>query len=650
MRYKNYTKGIVLLLILSLMLCACSKPDTPNGDKQSKEEYSYALTEEQAQNYQSAVCYLLKRDGENIYRIQYTNCGVTFSDGKLNTNYNGMAVEVSSKSGEHCYPVLDLNGADSKSGFIGTVVLTDKQDEMAGWRYLLQVDTEQNKPTLVAIRQRDNGTDEDLLSGKYRDLPDFDTYIGAFFNDGTYFQPTYGDDSKPLPLSTWTATDAFTGYDFYFANGVEMNYVPLVGGDYYLMYEITDKQGNIYCSDLIPYKTEKATTQSKSEPDTTVKWAKGERQQLLLENNGVEIYLSVEKDILGNSMYALKVKNNTQNAISCGAESGLVNEIVPCTTGLSLTVEPGKFVADSIGFSFGVSDGSDELEKIESLQFAIYAKDSVTGKNVIEHQTILVDMTEAWPATKEHADFFNLTEPAMDAMAKEQILLETETVRLTLIGAGHLDSSWSNDLTMTFKLENLSQISQSVSISGVAVNGFFETMYCSETLPAGCLTYMYGSVSEYGIKDYAGNSIESLSLFVETQGQEDWMWRSVEQQWIPVTLEKSGKAISFETGTTLLESDGVKIGNRGYNEISNSWMLTLTNDSEKDVSLVVVDAATGEELNIKAKAGANQKACFEVKAPSTGSSDQLSIRINIYDFNGDVLLAEGSENVVLETK
>ena len=649
MRYKNFTKGVVLFLILSLLLCACSKPENPSKGDQTKTDYSYSLSEEQAQNYQSAVCYLLKRDGENVYRVQYSNCGVTFSDGKLNTNYDGMAVEISVPTGEHCYPVMDLNGSDNSKGYIGTVVLTDKQDNMAGWRYLLKIG-EENKPELTAIRLREEGTDEDLLSGKYNDLPDFESYIGAFITDGTYYQPTYDDSKNPLPISQWTANDAFTGYDIDLANKVEMNYVPLVGGDYYLLYEITDTQGNTYCSDFIPYKTEPAPVESKSEPDVAVKWTKGERQQLLLENNGVEVYLSVEKDVLGNSTYALKVKNSTHNAVSCRTENGLVNGIVPCTTGLSLTVEPGKFVADSIGFSFGVSDGSDELEKIESLQFDIYAKDSVTGKYIIENQTIMVDMSEAWPATKEYSDYFNLVEPAMDAMAKEQILVENDFIRLTLIAAGHLDSTWSNDLTMTFKLENLSQHSQTVSIKGAAVNDFFETMFCNEILPAGCITYMYGSISEYGIKDYVGNSIETLTLLIETQGQEDWIWRSVEQQWVPVTLEKSGKAIPFDAGTTLWESAGVKIGNRGYNEISNSWMLTLTNDSEKDVSLVVVDTATGEELDIKAKAGANQKACFEVSAPSTNSSDQFSIRIKIYDFNGETLLAEGTEDITLPKK
>lgn len=650
MGYKKYIKWLIpvavlgAVLILGLVL--------GKAERTAKSEYSYTLTQEQAQNYQSAVCYLIKREGEDMYKVQYSDCGVTYADGTLQTKYDGMAVEITCPDERAFYPVLDLKGnAGETPQYIGAFYLSNDQVLMDGWDYLLEL-KEENLPEITAMKPMGEGTAEDMLAGGYREVSRLAEYREVFYYSGILYRPVYDAEGKLLPIQNWEATDYFSGWNLNLDQSLQMHYVPLVGGEYYLLYQITDTQGNTYCSELIPYRTEPRTQGVKKEPDLSVKWENTGREQLLLESDGIALYMTVVKNFRGESKYAIKVKNNTDRTIDCLVADPLLNGVVPCTVDPVLTVKPGKFVADESGFDFGIAGGSPELETLESLQFSLWIRDAETGDVLWQERRIQVDLLEAWPIARQNTEYFAINEPAMGALAKEQMLLETDVLRFTLLGAGSISSA-DGDLTMTFRLENLTQWEQEVQIAGVAINGIYEETWGHVLAPGGCVDYTQCRISS--MADWFTGEIESLALLIETKGQEDWTIPSEERIWVPVVLEQAGTAGPFETGTIVWENESVQVGDRGFSWQLETWNMTLTNHLDQGVVLVAVDAVTGEKLLYGVRVGPNQKNDFGIPLPEGAAASEdgtirLTVRFEIYDWDKNTMLCEESTEVVLEAK
>ena len=214
------------------------------------------FTAEQAQSYQSAVSYILQYEGDetqsNLYRIQYKNCGVTYSDGVLDTQYNGMAIRFD-WSDDAFFPPLDLTGSnEGVLNYIGDVTAYNN-DFTGAYTYLLQVENGSAVPTLKAMKPKAEGTVEDLLGGKYDTLPDLSACNNLICSGGSYYEIAYEGEAV-LPVASWTKTERLLAYFHTLSDEPTMAYVPLSGGQYFILYEITDASGNIYCSPLIPYE------------------------------------------------------------------------------------------------------------------------------------------------------------------------------------------------------------------------------------------------------------------------------------------------------------------------------------------------------------------------------------------------------------
>lgn len=643
MKQRMNITAIALALLLSLLLAACSA---------KKPDYSFALTDEQEQTVQSVTSHLIRREGENEYYVQYADCGAELKRGRLTTLYDGMGVALIRPGEDPIFPVCNLNGGQGDAlNCTGTAVL-QKEGETEGWRGLIRVDRETNKPTLVSMALREESTDEQLLAGEYGQLQEISDYDSAIFLAGMIYRITYGEDGKLLPISSWEQTTGLIAYEIAFDGSAEMNYMPLVGGEYYILYEITDADGNVYCSDLIPYATERIPPrEDKREPEISVKWEKGTREQLLFSKNGIDVYLAVVKDFDGMNSYAIKARNNTDRAVSVVGTDGFINGNVYCSCYGSVRVDPGKFVAESNGFSFGVADSAPETQAIESFQLTVYAEDDETWAQVMEKTVVRVDMTDAWRMDREYTGSFEIMEPGMDALAQEQVLLEDEEVRLTLVNGGAVGTD-TETLRLVFKAENLTPYEQQVDIKGLAVNNVYIDGSYTESLPGNSVVYWHEDITDYELQDATDLSVQSLAVLVTRPGNEAWKVPSTQKQWVPITLTRSGRAAPFEKGDVLWAQDSMEVGSRGYDPKKDLWLLTLVNQSDQAVRLQVVEAATGEKLwPGAAKAYPGQNAVVEVSNPAdwtdTGEVAPYAIRLQIYDLETGELLAESPEEIIL---
>ncbi len=67
-----------------------------------------------------------------------------------------------------------------------------------------------------------------------------------------------GDDGMPLPFSDWLSTGTYTGTGAYVGDLAGFSFKPAgeSGYTYYAFFQITDTQGNVYCSELMPVRNE----------------------------------------------------------------------------------------------------------------------------------------------------------------------------------------------------------------------------------------------------------------------------------------------------------------------------------------------------------------------------------------------------------
>ena len=641
---KLYMAILALLLTLSLGLTGCGGEASPQ--KETKPDYGYTLTQQQQDNYQSAVSHILKREGENLYRVQYRDCGVTLSEGRLMTNYDGKAVEVSSGS-YACYPVMDLHGG-WQEGLNGTGSNTltalgteeNPYGDISGWRYMIHMENADSTPTFAAMIPLEDGADAKLLSGEATGMPDLSEYSEILFYNDIYYQTVRDEDGRLLPPQEWIATDAFVAENVPLVDGLSITYTPLKNGDYYVIYVVTDKQGNTYCSELIPYETEKEAP-IKVQPELFVKWEKGERQVELLEENGVTVYLSVEKNSSGDAYYGLEVKNNTQAIVHASGKDVLLNEMYNSSWIASVKVEPGKTVAREATTRFGVVRGA--LETLNTMQLTVTVYDYQTGKTLI-NKTVCVDMSEAWPIKEDQTAYFHMDEPTMNALAAEQVLLENDQLKLTLVGIGD-SGKGLNEFPVVLKLENRTQQDLTVNVESVVLNGAAISAYGEIQASAGCTAYELITIYDYEVGECTNASIETVSLLVAVEGPEDWLIPSVKAYCIPIELTQSGKAETFETGEELWTQDGFGVSQRGYDEKYDRWELTFLNDTQKAVCLYIVDMATGKEHYEDTLAGPGQYALREYDNENSEGGD-MTVRFRIYDYETDELLLESGEVVL----
>lgn len=682
MRFQKNKIVVILTVIFCILLTACSSSTQPSPGETStddisaidsnKKDYSVKLADEQAKSYKSAVSHIVVREGEKLYRMQYSNCGVTFSNGVLNTEYNGMGIKISGGGEESFYPAFDMNVAEGKPlSFIGAAAFKRKGTEYndderyIGYRYLIEIDNASNQPVLKAMRNKDEGIDEDLFSGKYDKLPDFSEFETVSLTAGQFYELS----DKTIPVSEWKEATNVILYRYDFSKDIKMEYVPLEVGECYIVYEITNVNGEVY-TQWIPYGDDSEEVPNeeggesigensdedepvegesvfalKSEPDITAKWKKGEREQLIFEKSGIEVYLSVEKEWNGESIYAFKIKNNCDYNIRVTGESLLINDNLYENNPIYLTLEPGKFVADEIL----LTDVLPELNDLKRIRFSMSAEDEERN-TIFEDVLVSVDMTDAWPLGTKELDVFKLTKPAMDAIATEQVVFENENVRISLICAGGL---YSNDVSfyMTYKVENLTQQEQEVRVEAVTVNNVCIRKFAGVTVPGGCYSYMVYYVSKYSLEPIVSASIETIGILFGIQKRNSWTFSGYDYYWADIELDSHGTAGPISKGNKVWEKDGIRIE---CFEDENSWDLVVYNGTERDIKVMTIlepTASQSYERNMGyGVVGAGQHSLFSVTNDNSEDDpdgpNQMEAVFRILDLHDEIIME--SEKIVLK--
>lgn len=597
-------------------------------EETAENTYSVTLSEDQAKAFGSAVYYIMRRESGDLYRPVYSSRDVTWENNTLTAKYDGMAIYV--RTGEDVSfipPLAALDQIDRLYRYSGMLVLantsykpedlTDEElpeEDFSKWRYLLTLNSETGKVEMSGTVPAQEHSAQDLVQLGRIEEADLSQYGTIEFYDTLPLYITRYENGVIKPLSQWYARGTVTGYALPLAESYSFEYAPLADGEYYLMFEITDTQSGVYCTEMLPITVEHPLGEEKELPVTELVWEAGEDRVLLKEQDGVKLYLMTRDTEHNGTRYYVEAENANDYAVRISLGDVVVNGNLLTTAGASVTAGPHDFMYEEL--HFGIVEGTGELEALQSLTLSMTARKERSGMTMWPQQQLRVNV-EAAPKTdirEEYRGGFAYDLPHLGAKAEKQILYESENLRLTLLGLGE-SSGGSPAANCLIYAENLSDRPLNFGIFGQVLNGYYVDDYASASLSAGMATYLEVDGIQYNLNKLGFDQLHSVTLMVAESHRGLWWLNSTECIWCPVELSQAGESRTIQPGELLWEGQDVKVYLYRGTGKDGSWYVITENNSHQDISLWAIDVCfdgvpadrTNASFYISSKVGAGQR-------------------------------------------
>lgn len=572
-------------------------------EETAKNTYSITLNNEQAKSYGSATYHVLKRESGDIYRQVYSSQDVSWENNTLTAEYDGMAIYIHTNGGNTFIPPISavdqIDRLYRYSGMFQLSNMTYKPDGLTdkelpkettnNWRYLLTLNSETGKVEMSGTVPYTENSAQDLVEYGRIAEADLSTYgsINFYYSQARYI--TRYDNGIIKPLNQWYSTGITTWNSVPLAEGYSFEYAPLAGGEYYLMFEITDTQSGVYCTELLPITVENVEEPEEKLPVTTSEWKQGEDRVLLKEQDGLKIYLTT-RDTQSNGMrYFIEAENANEYAVKIQLHNTVANGTLLTENANIFTVNSYDFMYEEL--RFGISEETGDLEDLTSLSFEIKVTKDRSGAIVWPKQLLQVDVSFA-PAVDYLSQYKNCLDydtSYLGAKAEKQVVYESESLRLTLMGVGGSSKATYSKDTFWIYAENLSEKELNLGIFGFVVNGYFISTNSEEALPGGMQTYLDVWLGGDSWRALAFDQINSLSLLAAASETELWWMNKTECLWCPVELSQTGTNQTAKAGKVLWEEEHVRVAVYKENAKNGEWQLLIENNSDRNISIEVVD-------------------------------------------------------------
>lgn len=621
--------------------------------------YKAHLTPEQSAAYADAKYYILEREKGDLYCPVYSSEQVIFEDGVLYADFQGKAIVVSNDFGSGMLPATIENDSVDHLGRYTLLAIGNMHQDRKDLQIQMTLDYETEEVNLSAVLSQTQQPDSRALTGGKREeyhLEDWDSY--SFYYSRYQYLSRY-DNQLVKPLSEWVDYGKFAYSDFPMRNGVYFSYEPLSGDDYYLIFEITDTQGNKYCSEPVAMTFEEFDNEPDYQmPKLTYDWNEGDRIQLCSQEN-VTVYLAkhLEKAVLSSETdrwgYRLEVENKNDfdvtvclnNMTFNGTDIDMGELYVSANAAAS---EASVFTSKEENLFYAGVGG---ITEITSLEGTFYVQESVHYGYLVPKTQLKVGISgeAVLPESPFGATTFEIIGPYMKAQAEKQVLYQDEDIIVGLEGFGESNVSLKYGV---LSVTNLSDKERSVLVDGLSINGMTLNVHKMFQVPPGRTVYdEFPSLLE--MENNLITEIGSLSVHLGFYpGLDGVCDMPTVSQWVPVTLSQSGEKVGFsQKGTLLCEKDGVRIFLEGYYSDGKNqcWYLSAINDSDRDIIL----SSTDDRLwNCREKIGSHQRVRFSLSHvgylfgnPLTQDSAQITFRVT--DWYESQILWEAEEPNVL---
>lgn len=647
--------------------------------------YTLQLTDAQQESFASARYYILVRDGEEYFTRIYSSHDVTNRDGLLTANFDGNVLYVKDSFGDYQIPVaIEHDTVAGQTRYSVYAVLMNYsmdlldlpegfETQVSAHRFGLSIDNKTKDVTVNSLVPYDHSSDSEVLAGGKLEETELSDWASCLFVHDDHRYLTRYENGTIMPVEQWEVSTLFSGVEYPVENGIEFICAPLVKGEYYLLFEVEDTQGNRYCSELLPIQANGQLEAPKKAEPIDIAWEQGDRV-LLTQSDGVSVYL--EKKDLGyfssSQNYVLTVTNNNDFNVHINGSEVFWNDIYCDNYFSGMTVPAGETVTSDTGTDLGIFGQLGLWITPGQLSFDLSIQKSISGAFIMREQTFRVVLSPETVLTQdaEAVSYRKFDQVQFDAQALEQVLLETPEYTVTLLGLGGAGEDRLTDtLQGVLCVENRSQQPLSMELQGAAVNGVYLDVYVQgffDTVPPGSRSYQFFELDDYGMDPWALTSVEEVTLLLQrTDYSPLFSGNSLSELfWCELALSRSGTAASFPEGQQVLfEENGVRVclirSRRDY-ETSCKWYLSIVNDTGRDIALGLTDIQIdGTAVNKQdsplyinnACLGAYQKTVCEL---SCGIYDgpmpqEVSFRLWIMDFKKESILYTGQQEISLQT-
>jgi len=646
--------------------------------------YTLQLSDAQQENFASARYYILVRDGEEYFTRIYSSHDVTNDDGLLTANFDGNVLYVKDDFGDYQIPVaIEHDTVAGQTRYSVYAVLMNYsmdlldlpegfETQMLAHRFGLSIDNRTKEVTVNSLVPYDNSAGTEVLAGGKLEETELSDWENCLFVHDDHRYLTRYENGAIMPVEQWEVSTLFSGVEYPVENGIEFVCAPLVKGEYYLLFEVEDTQGNRYCSELLPIQTEGKLEEAKKAEPMDISWEKGDRV-LLTETSGVRVYL--EKKDLGYltspQNYVLTVTNDNDFNIHINGSEVFWNDIYCDNYFSGMTVPAGQTVTSDTGTDLGIFGQLGLWTTPGQLRFDLSIQKSISGAFIMRQQTFRVNLSRETMLKQdpEAVSYRRFDQVQFDARATEQELLDMPDYTVTLLGLGGAgEDRFTDVLQGVLCVENRSQQPLILELQGAAVNGVYLDAYVQgffDTVPPESRSYQFFELDDYGMEPWQLTSVEEVILLLQrTDYSPLFSGNSLsELSWCPVVLSESGTATPFPEGEQVLfEENGVRvclIRSRQDYETSCKWYLSIVNDTDRDIALgltdIRLDAAAVTKQNSplymsNAHLGAHQKTVCELgcSAYDGPMPQEVSFRLWIMDFKMESILYTGQQEIILQ--
>lgn len=651
----------------------------------SRQTYTLQLTPEQAESYASSRYYILERLGDELYTIVYASSNVTQENGLLTANFNGNVIYLKDGIGQYVIPVTqehDTVGDVTRYSVYTyldnelsvSVTAPEGYEEREGsFRYQLAVNNVTQQIGISALLPADQEVaSQGMLGGKTEEV-DLSQWVSAMFPNQRHRYLVRHENGTVKRMSQWPVSGIMTGFKLYLADGMEFVYAPLTAGDYCIVFEVEDTQGNRYCSELLPITADGQLPEAK-EPETVQRHWQGDAKRVVLwEQDGMTLFMQKAEDAYG-ATYTLGMDNQTERSLLVFMENPFINDSVDATRLENLiTFEalPGQVTVQEDGIdSWGALADMQVIDEIRSMKFQILVRDALTMKTVLARTWVDLRIDEPNRLT-QLKNWFGIywenMRPSRGAFATEQVLCENEYFRLSLLTLGDYRAySEEQDIYAGFKIENISEYMLYPSIQGLVLDGvFLQSTGGPDWVHPGCTAYFTTHIGHDDLQRANLTDIRDVKVVMRFDQNYTILGLGgfAQIQQFPVKLSQSGAGSKVPTGDQVIfEENGVRIRMLLYSadEWANDWYVVVENNSDLDICLAPTNCViNGQEVsdtsfdNIAIYDGqvpAHQKAIARISLIHFGALEleEMSLDLLLQDFTQQKVLYAGSTRIELK--
>lgn len=647
--------------------------------------YTLELTQEQASTYAQAGYYILKREGDQIYTTIYSSHNVTRNGNTLIANFDGNILYAKNELGIYWIPVItehDTVGDYTRySTYVNLTnarpVFGDEPDgykqQTLGHRFHISVNNKTKEIKTSALVPYTETVDMSALIGGKKEDADLSQWSQYYFLHGRHLYLQRDENNTILPLRQWTQSGYLSANVSRVGDGVQFLFAPISEGEYYLIFEVQDVQGNSYCSELLTIQGQNVEFPSEATNDeVNVTWQDGEQVKLFTQE-GVTVYLGTVAEYDGSVTYNLIAENHNDFDVAVWADYVFVNDQIDCSDGYAgSNVIPGGQTVAGRGIEFGDMQLMGMMKDLKSIQLYITIVTASGDRTLAQNKFVDIELSEYIAGLYQDPDpdavfgasnYVN-TQPVCGLLAAEQLVFQENGLKVTLLSMGGNGKGDSN-MIFAFRMENSTDTEQTIRIDGVHLDQVFLncgtgpiTIYPESTI------YRYYVVSGEDLRLHQITSAASLGIQIAQMEKATLTGGGgfSTTKAYSVTLAQKGAPVQFQPGSQVLYEDGqvcitlLKQQARKYG--GYEWVCTMTNKGNRPITLNAEDVSVnGAAVDMDSfdcpvlapydiRCGVGESTVFDVTYLNDGTA-KLIFTPQFYDENIEKLLWTAGEQIEL---